>query len=132
MRGITGMLWETSLLDAEEGIRFRGHTIPDLQQKLPAAIEGGEPLPEGILWLMLTGEIPTEAQVKGLSQELRSRAELPAQVLKVLEALPANTHPMTQLTCAIMAMQTESKFAAAYQAGVHKTKIWEHAFEVMR
>ena len=31
MRGITGLLYETSLLDAEEGIRFRGHTIPDLQ-----------------------------------------------------------------------------------------------------
>lgn len=25
------MLWETSLLDAEEGIRFRGHSIPELQ-----------------------------------------------------------------------------------------------------
>jgi hypothetical protein len=31
MRGITGMLYETSLLDADEGIRFRGHSIPDLQ-----------------------------------------------------------------------------------------------------
>jgi hypothetical protein len=25
------MLWETSLLDAEEGIRFRGYNIPELQ-----------------------------------------------------------------------------------------------------
>jgi citrate synthase len=25
------MLWETSLLDAEEGIRFRGFSIPELQ-----------------------------------------------------------------------------------------------------
>ena len=31
MRGITGLLYETSLLDADEGIRFRGHSIPDLQ-----------------------------------------------------------------------------------------------------
>jgi AraC-like DNA-binding protein len=36
MRGITGLLYETSLLDPEEGIRFRGHTIPQLQvQMLP-------------------------------------------------------------------------------------------------
>lgn len=28
---LQGMLWETSLLDAEEGIRFRGHNIPELQ-----------------------------------------------------------------------------------------------------
>ena len=35
MRGITGMVWETSLLDSEDGIKFRGHTIPDLQKLLP-------------------------------------------------------------------------------------------------
>ncbi len=26
-----GLLWETSLLDPEEGIRFRGYSIPELQ-----------------------------------------------------------------------------------------------------
>ena len=30
------MLWETSLLDPEEGIRFRGFSIPELQVKLVA------------------------------------------------------------------------------------------------
>ena len=53
---VQGLLWETSLLDPEEGIRFRGYSIPELQKQLPAAIEGGEPLPEGLLWLLLTGE----------------------------------------------------------------------------
>jgi len=53
-RSIKCMLWETSLLDSLEGIRFRGYTIPELQEKLPTAIEGGEPLPEGLLWLLLT------------------------------------------------------------------------------
>ena len=86
MRGITGMLWETSLLDSEEGIRFRGYTIPELQQKLPAAAPGGEPLPEGLFWLLLTGDIPTKAQVDGLSAEFRKRAEIPAHVIKVPRA----------------------------------------------
>ncbi|GFH21784.1 citrate synthase, partial [Haematococcus lacustris] len=54
MRGIPGLLWETSLLDPERGIRFRGHSIPELQAKLPAANK--EPLPEGLLWLLLTGD----------------------------------------------------------------------------
>jgi citrate synthase len=31
-RGVKCMLWETSNLDAEEGIRFRGLTIPECQQ----------------------------------------------------------------------------------------------------
>ena len=52
-----GLLWETSLLDPEEGIRFRGYSIPELQQMLPGAKPGGEPLPEGLLWLLLTGEV---------------------------------------------------------------------------
>merc|ERR1719263_173836 len=34
-RSIKCMLWETSLLDPLEGIRFRGYTIPELQQELP-------------------------------------------------------------------------------------------------
>jgi citrate synthase len=29
MRGMTGLVTETSLLDAQEGIRFRGYTIPE-------------------------------------------------------------------------------------------------------
>ena len=41
MRGIPGMVWETSELDPEEGIRFRGLTIPECQARLPAAKEGG-------------------------------------------------------------------------------------------
>lgn len=31
-RGVKCMLWETSNLDADEGIRFRGLTIPECQQ----------------------------------------------------------------------------------------------------
>lgn len=53
MRGITGLVTETSLLDSQEGIRFRGYTIPELQEKLPKAPNGTEPLPEGLLYLML-------------------------------------------------------------------------------
>src|ERR1041384_6131502 len=63
MRGITGLVSETSLLDSKEGIRFRGYTIPELQEKLPKAPGGSEPLPEGLFYLMLVGELPTEDDV---------------------------------------------------------------------
>ena len=43
MRGITGLVTETSLLDAQEGIRFRGYSIPELREKLPKAHGGTEP-----------------------------------------------------------------------------------------
>lgn len=60
---LPGLVTETSVLDPEEGIRFRGYTIPDCQELLPSAPEGEEPLPEGLFWLLVTGEIPTEEQV---------------------------------------------------------------------
>jgi hypothetical protein len=40
-----------------QGIRFRGLSIPECQAKLPGAKKGGEPLPEGFLWLLATGEV---------------------------------------------------------------------------
>src|SRR5262244_3059961 len=63
MRGMTGLVTETSLLDAQEGIRFRGYSIPELQRKLPKAPGGSEPLPEGLFYLMLVGNLPTEEDV---------------------------------------------------------------------
>jgi citrate synthase len=76
MRGIKGMLWETSLLDPDEGIRFRGLSIPECQAKLPAAKKGGEPLPEGFLWLLATGEVPTKEQVDAVTADLQSRSKV--------------------------------------------------------
>lgn len=73
MRGIKGLVWETSVLDADEGIRFRGMSIPECQQQLPKAKGGEEPLPEGLFWLLVTGDVPTEAQVKALSKEWAQR-----------------------------------------------------------
>lgn len=73
MRGIKGLVWETSVLDPDEGIRFRGLSIPECQQQLPKAKGGAEPLPEGLFWLLITGDVPTEAQAKALSKEWAQR-----------------------------------------------------------
>jgi hypothetical protein len=48
----------------EQGIRFRGLSIPECQAKLPKAPGGEQPLPEALMYLLITGEIPTEAQAK--------------------------------------------------------------------
>src|SRR4030095_12870812 len=67
MRGVTGLVTETSLLDAQEGIRFRGYSIPELREKLPKANDGTEPLPEGLFHLLLLGELPTVNEVHHIS-----------------------------------------------------------------
>lgn len=129
MKGITGLVTETSKLDPEEGIRFRGYSIPEIREKFPKAPNGTEPLPEGVFYLMLIGEIPTEEDVRTLSNELARRSIVPKHVFDVLDSLPAATHPMTQFSIAVMAMQTESLFAAAYRKGVSKKDYWDYTYE---
>ncbi len=128
-RGIKMMLWETSQLDAIEGIRFRGYTIPQLKELLPKGLDGKEPRPEGLFWLMLVGEIPTEEQVKWLTDQWTHRSNVPEHVFKVLDNLPVDAHPMTQLSTAILAMQTESCFARRYAEGMSKTEYWDATYE---
>ena len=129
MRGIMGLVTETSLLDAQEGIRFRGYTIPELQEKLPKAPGGSEPLPEGLFHLMLIGELPTENDVNYITSVWQRRSHVPNHVFATIEATPINTHPMTQFVIAIMALQTESSFAKKYAAGMSKKDYWEAVFD---
>lgn len=93
MRDITSMIWETSLLDAEEGIRFRGYSIPELREKLPTAPNSKEPLPEGLFWLMLVGDVPTKEQVKWLTENWVRRANIPEHVFKAIDNLPPGRAP---------------------------------------
>jgi citrate synthase len=129
MRGITGMVYETSLLDANEGIRFRGFSIPDLQAKLPKAKGGSEPLPEGLFYLLLTGQLPTEADVEDIRKDWVQRNKIPAHVFKTIDGLPLDSHPMTQFVVGVMALQTESQFAKKYAEGMNKKDYWNYAYE---
>jgi citrate synthase len=128
-RDIKMMVWETSELDAMEGIRFRNMSIPELKEKLPKGVDGKQPLPEALFWLMLVGEIPSDAEVAWLSEEWRKRSEVPAHVFRTLDALPEQTHAMTQFTIAINALQTESIFARRYDEGMPKDEYWDATYE---
>ena len=211
-RGVKCMVWETSLLDAEEGIRFRGYTIPEMKELLPTytgdqvrqseptfftstslhsqctyqsphkpgahhsstlctptmnsanrdcpldllllfrslllvllyslfhspytahislapPVQSDEPMPEGLLWLLLTGDVPTKEQVNGLTADLHARSDIPDFVEQQIRNYPSNMHPMTQFSGAVLALQTESEFTKAYDAGVKKTEYWESTLE---
>ncbi|TXH55183.1 MAG: citrate (Si)-synthase, eukaryotic [Bacteroidia bacterium] len=129
MRGITALVSETSLLDPQEGIRFRNFSIPELREKLPKAKGGNEPLPEALFYLMLVGEIPTEHDVENLSAILQRRSHVPTYVYDTMKALPEETHPMTMFVVGVMALQGESKFAKKYAEGMHKKDYWDYALE---
>lgn len=129
MKGMIGMVTETSKLDPEEGIRFRGYSIPELRAQLPKAPGDNEPLPEGIFYLMLIGEMPTYDDVTGVGTTWARRSNVPKHVFDMLDSLPKSTHPMTQFSAAILALQTESVFAAAYRKGINKKDYWDPTYE---
>jgi citrate synthase len=78
---------------------------------------------------MLVGEAPTEEQVNWLAEEWRRRSTVPAHTFVVLDSLDASTHPMTQFSVAINAMQVDSVFAHRYEEGMSKNDYWDAAYE---
>lgn len=130
MKGMVSLLTDTSLLDPEEGIRFRGYSIPELKEKLPRIKPDGEPLPEGLFYLMLMDELPTKEDVKAISADWSRRAhDIPMYVFDVINALPKSAHPMIQLNTAILAMSNQSHFRKAYEDGMDKKDFWDPMFE---
>ncbi len=129
MRSVKSMIWDTSSLDPEEGIRFRGYNIPELREKLPKVAGGKEPLPEGLFWLMMVGELPTEEEVRWLSKEWEKRGKVPQSVYDTLDSLPVSTHPMTQFSIGILSMQHDSVFAEQYEEGMSRDDYWDAMYE---
>lgn len=132
MKGIIGLLTLTSKLDAQEGIRFRGYSIPELQQLLPKLKPEDETLPEGLFHLLLYDEVPTLEQALAIGDDWKNRsAKLPSYVFDVLNSMPDDSHPMVMFSTAIMSMANESKFLQAYLDGTHKKEYWDSTYEDM-
>jgi citrate synthase len=118
MRGVKGMICDTSVVEPDKGLIIRGIPILELTDKLP----------EEIFWLLLTGELPSAEELKSLQDDLRKRYDVPAYVWDVLKAMPADSHPMTMLDTGILALQHESEFARRYSE-MAKTEYWDAALE---
>ena len=129
MRSVKCLTTDISYLDPNEGIRFRGLTIPETLEKLPKPAGSETPYVEGHFWLLLTGDIPTEAEIKEVVAEFKKRSLVPQYVIDVLRAMPRDTHPMTMLSAAILAMQRESVFVKQYNAGINKMDYWVPTLE---
>ena len=129
MRGMLSMVTETSKLDPDEGIRFRGYSLPEIQDILPRSKDSNQPLPEGMFYLMVIGELPSEEDVRLISLELEKRSDVSSYVFDVINNLPKDMHPMTQFSIAILSLRNESQFSHAYKKGVAKKDYWDSTFE---
>src|ERR1700712_2004019 len=83
----------------------------------------------GLFWLLLTGEVPSEQQVRDLSAEWAARSDVPKFVEELIDRCPNDLHPMAQFSMAVTALERESAFAKAYAKGMKKAEYWEHTFE---
>lgn len=62
---------------------------------------GSEPLPEALIWLLITGEVPSASQTETIRQELVKRATVPEYVATMIKNFPKDLHPMSQLSAAV-------------------------------
>ncbi|MCF6169477.1 MAG: citrate (Si)-synthase [Bacteroidales bacterium] len=129
MRGIKSLITDISYLDPYEGIRYRGYTLPEVFEKLPKPPGSEMPYVEGLFYLLLTGDIPTDTQVADVVYDSINRRQLPKYVYEVIDAFPNHSHPMVILSAAVMSMQRESMFNLKYQRGMSKMDYWEPTYE---
>src|SRR5512141_1235105 len=129
-RDIHSLVTDISYLDPQEGIRCRGKTIPETFAALPKAPGSVYPTVESFWYFLLTGDIPTQAQVDEVMAQWKTRQEVPKYAFDVIRALPRDCHPMVMLSTGILALQKDSKFAAHYNSGkFNKMNAWESLYE---
>ncbi len=129
MRGIKSLVTDISYLDPQEGIRYRGFTLPEVLEKLPKPKGAEMPYVEGLYSLLLTGEIPTEEEVDEIVTNFNNRRMIPRYVWDVIDSFPSNSHPMAILSAAVMSLQRESHFNIKYQQGMSKMDYWDPTYE---
>ncbi len=119
MRGVKGMICDTSVVNPDTGLVIRGIPILELTDKLP----------EEIFYLLLTGELPDKAAVKALQKDFADRCKVPKYVWDVLEAMPKDSHPMAMFNTAILVMERDSEFRKEYNKGMRKEDYWKPMLE---
>lgn len=114
MRGVKGLICDTSLVDPEQGLIIRGIPVLELTDKLP----------EEIFYLLVMGDLPDKAELKALQDDFNKYAKLPDYVIDVLKAMPKDSHPMVMFDTGILVMERESIFRRKYSEGIPKTEYW--------
>jgi citrate synthase len=119
MRGVKGLVCDTSLVEPERGLIIRGIPISELTDRLP----------EEIFYLLCVVELPGAEALKDLQKEFKEHGKVSEEVFDVLKAMPKDSHPMDMLITGILAMENESVFRQRYDEGMRKEEYWEAALD---
>ena len=119
MRGVKGLVCDTSSVSADTGLIIRGKPLLDII----------EILPEEVLYLLLTGDLPNSAALKELQSNLQEHAVVPDYIWTILKSMPKDSHPMAMFNTAVLAMEKESVFRSHYDEGINKNDFWKPTLE---
>ena len=71
-----------------KGLTYRGYAIEDLSEKASF---------EEVAYMLLYGNLPNQSELSDYKEKLKKYRELPSELKKVLELIPASAHPMDVL-----------------------------------
>lgn len=96
LAGIPAAESAISYIDGAKGLlAYRGYAIEELAEKSTF---------EEVCWLLLTGDLPTDEQLAGFRSHLAAHRSLPDRLVKVIDAMPGNGHPMDVLQACLAAL----------------------------
>ena len=96
LEGVVALESSLSSIDGQKGeLVYRGYDINDLAEGASF---------EEVVYLLANGSLPTEDELAGLQDELRSERALPAPVIDLLRNAPDDAHPMAVLRTAVSAL----------------------------
>ena len=85
-----------SYIEGDKGLlTYRGYAIEELAAKGTF---------EAICWLLLAGDMPSDEQLAGFRSHLADHRALPDRLVKVIDAMPGNGHPMDVLQACLAAL----------------------------
>ncbi len=119
MRGVKGLVCDTSSVSEDTGLIIRGIPLLDII----------EILPEEVLYLLLTGDLPDKDALSELQSNLQEHAVVPDYIWTILRSMPNDSHPMAMFNTAVLAMEKESVFRSYYDKGMNKDDFWKPTLE---
>ena len=81
-------------------LTYRGYAVQDLCEKCNF---------EEVAYLVLNGDLPNKSQLKKFIKEERSNRKLSKQILKNIQSMPKNAHPMDVIRTCVSLMALEDK-----------------------
>jgi citrate synthase len=89
---------EITYIDGDAGIlRYRGYPIEQLAEKA-SFLE--------VSYLLINGELPTEAQLTDFTQQIKRHTLLDEDLKRFFDGFPRDAHPMPVLSSAVSALST--------------------------